>query len=336
MRLLVERGLPVADGAADRPAALPSGEPSDASAGRKSKSEGNKSCSTDGSRTSCWRARSRPPALSAVLHAQQQPGMPGSGAAEPGLVASRRAAAARRSVSFAQRLDEQLPLDAVFRDDEGREVTLGRVLRPPAGAARVRVLRVPDALLAGDERHLLGAQGAAVHGRAATSTSCSSASIRGRRPSTPRPEARASGALVRRGDGRRLAPADGRRGEHPPRDRGGGLHLPVGRAESGQFAHVSGLLVATPDGRLSRYFYGVQFSPRELRMALVESGEGRIGSAHRRAAALLLPLRPRGGPVRLVVMNLLRLGGAMTVVLLGGFILVMRRREMRAGVERPV
>jgi protein SCO1/2 len=43
-----------------------------------------------------------------------------------------------------------------------------------------------------------------------------------------------------------------------------------------QFAHVSGVLVTTPDGRLSRYFYGVEYSPKELRMALVESGAGRL------------------------------------------------------------
>ena len=65
-----------------------------------------------------------------------------------------------------------------------------------------------------------------------------------------------------------------------------------------QFAHVSGVLVVTPDGRLSRYFYGVEYSPKELRMALVESGEGRIGSVDRRAAALLLSLRPGSRAVR--------------------------------------
>ena len=46
---------------------------------------------------------------------------------------------------------------------------------------------------------------------------------------------------------------------------------------TGQFAHPSGVLVATPDGTLSRYFYGVEYSPKELRMALVESGQGKIG-----------------------------------------------------------
>ena len=65
-----------------------------------------------------------------------------------------------------------------------------------------------------------------------------------------------------------------------------------------QFAHVSGVLVVTPDGRLSRYFYGIEYSPKELRLALVESGEGHDRLGDRRAAALLLSLRPASRALR--------------------------------------
>ena len=63
-------------------------------------------------------------------------------------------------------------------------------------------------------------------------------------------------------------------------------------AQTQQFAHVSGLLVATADGTLSRYFYGVEYSPRDLRLALIDSGNGKVGSVDRRVVALLLPVRP--------------------------------------------
>jgi protein SCO1/2 len=95
---------------------------------------------------------------------------------------------------------------------------------------------------------------------------------------------------------------------------------------SGQFAHVSGVLVATREGRLSRYFYGVEYSPKELRFALVESGDGRIGSAIDELLLYCYHYDPAAGQYGLVVMNLVRLGGAVTVALMVGFILLMIRR----------
>jgi protein SCO1 len=103
---------------------------------------------------------------------------------------------------------------------------------------------------------------------------------------------------------------------------------------SGQFAHASGVLVATPDGRLSRYFYGVEFSPKELRLALVESGEGKVGSAIDQLLLYCYHYDPSTGQYGVVVMNLVRLGGIVTVVMMAGFILLMRRRDPRAPVAR--
>jgi protein SCO1/2 len=103
---------------------------------------------------------------------------------------------------------------------------------------------------------------------------------------------------------------------------------------TGQFAHVSGLLVVTPQGRLSRYFYGVEYSPKELRMALVESGQGKVGSPIDELLLYCFQYDPQEGRYGLIAMNLVRLGGVVTLVLLGGFIAVMRWRESRASVER--
>jgi protein SCO1/2 len=96
---------------------------------------------------------------------------------------------------------------------------------------------------------------------------------------------------------------------------------------TGQFAHVSGALIATADGRLSRYFYGVEYSPRELRMALVESGDGKIGSAVDKLLLYCFHYNPATGRYGAIAMNLVRLGGAVTLFFLGGFIFLMRRRE---------
>jgi protein SCO1/2 len=103
---------------------------------------------------------------------------------------------------------------------------------------------------------------------------------------------------------------------------------------SGQFAHVSGVLVATRDGRLSRYFYGVEYSPKELRFALVESGEGRIGSVVDELLLYCYHYDPAAGQYGLVVMNLVRLGGVLTVALMLGFILFMVRKDHSRVVAR--
>ena len=100
-----------------------------------------------------------------------------------------------------------------------------------------------------------------------------------------------------------------------------------------QFAHVSGLLVVTPEGRLSRYFYGIEYSPKELRLALVESGKGAIGSKIDELLLYCFHYDPDSGRDGVVVMNLIRLGGVVTVALVAGSILLTRRRETRTPTE---
>jgi protein SCO1/2 len=100
---------------------------------------------------------------------------------------------------------------------------------------------------------------------------------------------------------------------------------------SAQFAHVSGVLVVTPGGKLSRYFYGVEYSPKELRLALVEAGEGKVGSAIDELLLYCFHYDPESGRYGVVVMNLIRLSGVATLMFIGGFILLSRRRERDRG-----
>jgi protein SCO1 len=100
-----------------------------------------------------------------------------------------------------------------------------------------------------------------------------------------------------------------------------------------QYAHLSGVLVLTPEGRLSRYFYGVEYSPKELRLALFESGQGHIGSVVDELLLYCYHYDPANGRYGAVVMNLVRLGGVLTVLALGGFIAFMRRQEKLRHME---
>src|SRR5262249_4882009 len=94
-----------------------------------------------------------------------------------------------------------------------------------------------------------------------------------------------------------------------------------------QFAHPAGILVATPDGRIARYLFGIEYAPRDLRLALVESGAGKIGNPIDDVALYCYTYDPVTGRYGMAVMRLVRLAGLATVLALAGFIIVMLRRE---------
>jgi len=94
-----------------------------------------------------------------------------------------------------------------------------------------------------------------------------------------------------------------------------------------QYAHATAIMLVTPDGHLSRYLYGVEYSPRDLRLGLVEASANRIGSAVDQVLLFCFHYDPATGKYGAVVMNLVRLGGVATVLALGTAIVVLRRRE---------
>jgi protein SCO1 len=99
-----------------------------------------------------------------------------------------------------------------------------------------------------------------------------------------------------------------------------------------QFAHAAGILMLTPQGKVSRYFYGFDFSPRDLRLGLIEAAANKIGTPIDQVLLYCYHYDPLTGKYGLIVMNVLRLAGLATVLALGGFILVMLRRERHANL----
>ena len=96
-----------------------------------------------------------------------------------------------------------------------------------------------------------------------------------------------------------------------------------------QFAHPAGVLVLTPEGRISRYLYGVEYAPKDLRLALVESAAGRIGTAVDQVLLFCYEYDPQAGRYGPVVMRLVRVAALLTLAALGGLIFVLRRSERR-------
>ena len=97
----------------------------------------------------------------------------------------------------------------------------------------------------------------------------------------------------------------------------------------GQFAHAAAIYIATPDGKLSRYFYGIDYAPRDLRLGLIEASKKRIGSPVDQILLYCYHYDPKVGRYGAVVMNMVRMGGVAAVLILSTFLTVMWRRDRR-------
>ena len=102
-----------------------------------------------------------------------------------------------------------------------------------------------------------------------------------------------------------------------------------------QYAHASGIMLLTPDGRLSKYFYGVEYAPRDLRLGLVEASLNKIGSPVDRILLFCYHYDPAAGKYGAVAMNMVRFAGAVFALICGVFLLVALRRDWRADRRVP-
>lgn len=99
--------------------------------------------------------------------------------------------------------------------------------------------------------------------------------------------------------------------------------------KTGQYAHASGVFILTSDGKISRYLSGVQYSPRDLRLAIVEASGGKVGTTTDQVLLLCYMYDPAAGKYGLAIMTVLRGAGMVTVVGIVAAILTMLRREQR-------
>jgi protein SCO1/2 len=99
--------------------------------------------------------------------------------------------------------------------------------------------------------------------------------------------------------------------------------------ETKTLAHAAGVMLATPEGKLSQYFYGIEYSPRDLKFAMMEASKDKIGTPVDRLILYCSHYDPRSGKYGLVVMRVVRLAGLATVGSLGAFMIVMFRRDRK-------
>jgi len=97
--------------------------------------------------------------------------------------------------------------------------------------------------------------------------------------------------------------------------------------DSKQYAHASGIMLLTPEGKISRYFYGVTYPERDMRLGLVEASEGKIGSPVDQVLLFCYHYDPHTGKYGLLISRVLQLGGLATVLIGGIFLIVLFRGE---------
>lgn len=96
-----------------------------------------------------------------------------------------------------------------------------------------------------------------------------------------------------------------------------------------QWAHASGLILLTPDGKISRYIYGIEYPKQDVRLALVEASKGKIARASDQILLFCYHYDPTTGKYGLAILNTLRAAGMATALALGAFVFTMLRRDFR-------
>lgn len=239
--------------------------------------------------------------------------------------------AAAEGVAFEQHLGAAVPTDAAFADESGRDVTLADFLddRRPVILTLVqyRCRMLCNEVLTGLVEGLARVDPAVGEGFRVVAVSIDAREgpelAAGKRAAYVGQYARADGGGWHFLTGseasiRRVADAVGFRFRYDPR--------------TDQFAHPAGIVVLTPDGRISRYFYGSVFPPRDLRLGLVEASEGRLGTLTDRVLLLCYHYDPGTGRYTATVMGFVRLGGAVTLLALVTFVAVT---ALRGGAPPP-
>jgi len=102
-----------------------------------------------------------------------------------------------------------------------------------------------------------------------------------------------------------------------------------------QFAHASSIQIVTPAGKLAQYYMGVEYSPKDLRLGLVEASSNHIGSPVDNILTYCYHYDPGTNKHSLIVARVVQAGGLVTVMTLGGFMLLMFRRDARQNLVEP-
>jgi protein SCO1/2 len=236
-----------------------------------------------------------------------------------------------KGIGIDQRLDQPVPLDLQFKDESGNTVKLGDYFH----AGRPVILNLvyyTCPMLCGEE--LAGESSALGAMKFTPGKEYEVVSVSFNPDETPADATNSKKTWV------------ARMNEHlEPKTDGSGWHFLTGQEpqikqladavgfhyrrdpESKQYIHATGILIVTPAGKIAQYYYGVEFSPKDIRLGLIEASRGNIGNVVDQVLLYCYHYDPKAGKYGVVINNIMRLAGAATMLILGGFLIVMLRRD---------
>ena len=241
-------------------------------------------------------------------------------------------------VGIAQNLNQQLPLSLTFTDDQGKQVELGSYFGKSAAAdkrpAILALVYYQCPMLCSEE--LNGLTGALqmvnfVPGKDFNVIVVSIDPTEG----TELAAAKKRTYLKRYGHPETASGWHFMTGTQPNIDAltkavgFGYVKIPGPDGKLTQFAHASSIQIVTPEGKLAQYYMGVEYSPKDLRLGLVEASANHIGSPVDNILTYCYHYDPKTNKHSLIVARVVQLGGLATLCTLGGFMLVMFRRDAR-------
>ena len=237
-------------------------------------------------------------------------------------------------VGVTQRLNQMLPLDAQFVDDTGKTVRLGDYFGKRPAILSLVYYNCP--LLCSEEMDGLASALMMVHLTPGKDFNIVIISID---PSeTPQIAAKKKAFYVKRyghpetADGWHFLTGQQAAIDAVSNATGFGyVRVPGPDGKLTQFAHASAIEVVTTQGRLAQYYLGVEYSPKDILLGLIEASGNRIGSPVANILTYCYHYDPQTNRHSLIVARAVQLGGMMTVVSLGGFMFLMFRRDLQLG-----
>ena len=239
------------------------------------------------------------------------------------------------NIGIDQRLNQPVPLDLEFKDETGKSVKLGDYFHSGRPVI-LNLVYYTCPMLCGEE--LIGEATALGMLRFSPGKEYEVVSVSFNPDETPSDAAAAKKTYIARIN------------EHlDPKTNGDGWHFLTGQQpqikqladavgfhyrrdpQTKQFIHATAIMIVTPAGKLAQYYYGVEFSPKDIRLGLIEASRGNIGNVVDQVLLYCYHYDPKTGSYGAVVTNMMRMGGAATMLVLGGFLIVMFRRDKADG-----
>ena len=244
-----------------------------------------------------------------------------------------------QKVGVAQHLNQQLPLDAAFVDESGKPVKLGDYFGKHPALLSLVYYTCP--MLCSEE--LDGITSSLEMVKLTPGKDFDVVVISIDPSDTPEQAAKSKALYVKRyGRPETVAGWHFLTGQRPAIDAVtnavgfGYVRVPGPDGKLSQFAHASSIELVTPEGKLAQYYLGVEYSPKDILLGLIDASGNKIGSPVANILTYCYHYDPQTNRHSLIVARVVQLGGMITVAGLGGFIFLMFRRDLRLGREHDL